>query len=195
MDKLVQPAFQFYQMKGGERLAKAHKAGEYISVDSGGLELLTTAYEREYMLKAKACTFMRRIYTEEYISRSKDGKRMYLSDFGQLGPRWVRSMDKYRIDHTGWYCDDFGTLIKGFVLCFTRHGNGEHEEYCGESCGKGKHIFMAGIMRSDWDGITLDLDTTDDPYTAARWADRMAEDEAESIRQADEEYRAEQASL
>jgi hypothetical protein len=34
--------------------------------------------------------------------------------------------------------------------------------------------------------VTLDLDTTDDPITAARWADSMAEREAESCREEDE---------
>jgi hypothetical protein len=51
---------------------------------------------------------------------------------------------------------------------------------------------MAGTRHTDWDGVTLDKDITDDPEIAARWADDMAEREAESCREEDERYQAEQ---
>ena len=123
---------------------------------------------------------------------------MYLTDFDQLGARWVKDADQVatRQQHNGWYTDDFqdATLI-GVVLCFTRHGlSDEHGNYGGNvpTEPKGRVIYMAGTRHSDWDGVTLDLDTTDDPITAARWADSMAKREAESCREEDEKYQAEQ---
>jgi hypothetical protein len=52
---------------------------------------------------------------------------------------------------------------------------------------------MAGTKHSEWDGVTLCLDTTDDPKIAARWADQMPEREAESCREEDEKWRKEEA--
>jgi len=195
VDRLGTPAHAFYPNMGVIRLAKALKNGKHEGIDGPSLDLLGKAYEREYMEEAKQYQFMRRIHSPNYIHRCDDGKTMTLDNFKQLGPRWVRSCVTV-CDSTnhGWYTDGLqNETIEGVVLCFTRHGDGKDEEYFGESRGKGRAIYMAGTQHSEWVGVTLDLDTTDNPKTAARWADQMAEREAESCREEDEKWREEEA--
>jgi hypothetical protein len=188
MDNLKTPAIKFYN---GMKLFANHDT----PMDIGGRAIIPKACERKHIREAKQYSYMRRVYSDAYLKRDMDKRQMYLSDFDQLGARWVRDADEVssHIDHKGRYTDDFqdATLI-GVLLYFTRHGTGENEEYFGEGRGKSKDIYMAGTRHSDWDGVTLDLDTTDDPITAARWADSMAEREAESCREEDEKYQTEQ---
>ena len=191
MDKLKMSADLFY---GGLKLY-ANELKKQPMLDEGGRQQLAKVCERKHIQEAKQHSYMRRTYSNAYLNRSEDGKKMYLSDFDQLGARWVKDSNEIdtRQGHNGWYTDDFcsATLI-GVVLCFTRHSSGENNEYFGEGRGKNKDIYMAGTRHSDWDGVTLDLDTTDDPMIAARWADQMAESEAEDCREEDEKYQAEQ---
>jgi hypothetical protein len=187
MDNLKTPAHKFYN---GMKLFEKHDK----PMDVGGRAIILKACERKHIQEAKQYGFERRTYSGGYITRDMEKRQMYLSDFDQLGARWVKDAHEVnRHANGGWYTDTDGneTLI-GVVLCFTRHSLGENNEYFGEGRGKGKDIYMAGTRHSDWDGVTLDLDTTDDPITAARWADSMAEREAESCREEDERYQAEQ---
>ena len=197
MDKLRIPAYQFYNNKGYTEFCEACKAGEHKGLDHGGRALSIKAHERKYMSEARRHSFNRRTYSPDYLTRSEDGKKMYLDNFEQLGPRWVKdacAILNPRDGHNGWYTSDFGETLAGVVLCFTRHGEGDEDNNTKypNTKAKGRVIYMAGTRHSDWDGVTLDLDTTDDPDTAARWADDMAEREAERCREEEEKYQAEQ---
>jgi hypothetical protein len=191
MDNLKTPAHKFYN---GMKLFEKHDK----TMDIGGRAIILEACKRKHIQEAKKYGFMRRVSSEHYITRDKERRQMYLSSFDQLGARWVKDADEVntRQEYNGWYTDGFqdATLI-GVVLCFTRHdGHQDDGQYQGvhPNKPKGRVIYMAGTRHSDWDGVTLDLDTTDDPITAARWADSMAEREAESCREEDEKYQAEQ---
>ena len=189
MDKLKTPAPQFYTGNVAciKKLNSSHKG-----LDDAGKFLLHEACHRDAITEAKKCQYRRRTAPPPSITR-REGK-MYIENFEQLGPRWVKdACDVYppRDGHIGGYtdtrCDE---LLIGVICCFTRHGEGENNYEVHKA--KGRVIYMAGTRHSDWEGVTLDLDTTDDPDTAARWADRMAEREAEEYREADEIYQAEQ---
>jgi hypothetical protein len=189
MDKLSKPVPQFY-------LGVKHRPKNFHDLDSAGQLLMHEACKRKQIQEAiKGGSYLRRVSTEDYVTRSKDGKQMYLSNFEQLGPRWVKDADDVatRMRHKGWCTDEEGwsgeTLI-GVVLCFTRHGEGTSEDY--EDRGGGRKIYMAGTRHAEWEGVTLDLDITDDPITAARWADGMAERDAEVYREEDAKNRREQ---
>lgn len=191
MDKLITPAPVFYN--GAGTYAKLKDKVQ----DPGGELLQRSACRAKAIKEAKQHSSMRRTHSDAYIYRCDDGKTMTLSDFDQLGARWVKDCNDVssRIDHNGWYTDSFeGETLIGVVLCFTRGGSSgmEGNDNLNETKPKGRVIYMAGTRHSDWDGVTLDLDTTDDPITAARWADSMAERAAEEYREEDEKFQAEQ---
>lgn len=188
MDNLAVPFHQFYS---GQKLYAKNKMRE--TFDATGKQLLLNVCKREQIKQALTGSgYNRRAYSVAYLNRSEDGANLYLSDFEQLGARWVKEFHEIsspRDGHTGWYTDtDCDQLLIGVVLCFTRHGSGEDEEYFGEGRGKNKNIYMAGTKHSDWDGVTLGARTTDCIVTAARWADDMAEREADKCREEDEEH-------
>jgi hypothetical protein len=198
MDNLGTSAPIHYYGQGLKNFGRANRAGKHEGLDAGGFMLLAKAYERQYIAEAKKYSSKRRTYSPDYISRSDDGKKMYLDNFDQLGARWVKEhheISKPYDGHVGWYTDDCGKTMTGVVLCFTRGGSGgmDGNDHYDLTEPKGRVIYMAGTKHSDWDGVTLDLDTTDDPEVAARWADRMAEREAEQCREEDEKYRQEEA--
>lgn len=182
MDNLKKPMLEFYGHDEG--LARALKKTD----QPAGRELIAKAYQRQHIQDALKHSYRRRTYSNSYFKR--DGRKAYLADFEDLGPRWVKDCQDVhsRIGHNGWYMDEdgLGTLI-GVVLCFARHGAPDLDGNGYEPVEKA--IYMAGTRHSDWDGVTLDLDTTDDPITAAQWADSMAEREAEDCREEDEKYR------
>ncbi|MHB0965303.1 MAG: hypothetical protein ACYC36_02505 [Bellilinea sp.] len=163
------------------------------AMDEGGKILAKAVSIRKHIRDAKQAGYLRRTYSPAYIHRT-DNNKMTLNSFDQLGPRWVRDAHEVKhLDHTGWYADEHcNDLLIGVVLCFTRHGDPD-PDYVSlgyPTKGKGRAIYMAGTRHSSWDGVTLDLTITDDPDTAARWADSMAEREAESCREEDARYRA-----
>jgi hypothetical protein len=162
-------------------------------VDDVGLELMRMAAYHQAKQNALAHSWDRRTTYAPNCTR-RDGK-MFLESFDQIGPRWVKdASDITPRLADGWYTDsDCDAQLIGVVVCMTRHGEGEDNYNTHKA--KGRVIYMAGTRHTDWDGVTLDLDTTDDPDTAVRWADRMAEREAESCREADEEYQAEQKKI
>ena len=184
MDKLRTPASKFYD--GNAVFLKLKHEDRAQGIDGQTVQM--AACRAKQIKEAIRNSYKRRLYSEDYITR-RDGK-MFLNSFDQLGARWVKDADKVvNLRYNGWYTDTDGReTLTGVVLCFTRHGmpdsNGDNE--------KGKQIYMAGTYHSDWDGVTLDMDTTDCPVTAARWADKMAEREAESCREEDERYQNEQ---
>jgi hypothetical protein len=194
MDNLKFTASDFY--KGREQYTRAMKKQPML--DEGGRKLVEKACERKHIQEAKKHSFMRRTYSDAYIHRCEDGKTVTLLDFDQLGARWVKDCNDVssRIDHNGWYTNGWytdsleGEMLIGVVLCFARHGAPDLDSNGYEP--KEKAIYMAGTRHSDRDGVTLDLSTTDDPITAARWADSMAERAAEECREEDEKYHAEQ---
>lgn len=174
MDNLAVPFHIFYN---GQKTYRTDK--NKPTLDNTGKQLLLNAHKRKQIKEALAgSSYWRRVYSNAYLNRSEDGTEMYLSDFEQLGPRWVQER------HEIWRQRD-GLLI-GVVLCFTRHGAPDEH---GEEQGNPKHkIYMAGTKHSEWDGVTLSMKTTDCMVTAARWADDMAEREAEKCREEDEAY-------
>lgn len=193
MDKLRTEAPFFYT---GTVAYRKLRETTHMNLDNAGQALLKEACKREAIAQAKKHSYLRRVYENAYLNRSDDGKKIYLSDFDQLGARWVKDaieISNPRDCHTGYYTDDFcHNTISGVVLCFTRHG--APDQY-GEEQGTSKRkIYMAGTQHSDWDGVTLDVDTTDCIDTAARWADRMAEREAEECREQRSEDLREQRS-
>lgn len=184
MDNLKTPAHKFYS---GTKLFAKHDR----PMDAAGRVIILEACRRREIKNALQHQYKRRVYSDAYLKRDTEKRQMYLSDFDQLGARWVKDADDVatRQNH-GWYTDAEGseTLI-GVVLCFTRGGFGgmEGNDSFDETKPKGRVIYMAGTRHSDWDGVTVALDTTDDPITAARWADSMAEGEAESCREEEAE--------
>lgn len=189
MDNLKFTAPDFY--KGREIYTREMKKQPML--DEVGRQLISKACERKHIAEAKVHSSMRRTYSNAYITRDMEKRKLYLADFNQLGARWVKDCNEVntRIDHIGWYTDEFcDETLTGVVLCFARHGAPDIDGNGYEP--KEKAIYMAGTRHSSWDGVTLDLDTTDDIETAARWADSMAEREAKSCREEDAKYRAEQ---
>jgi hypothetical protein len=184
MDNLKRVAPAFYT---GDELFRAALKKQPL-LDEGGKQRVQAACRAKHIQEAKTASYMRRTHSDSFLNRSENGKELHLEDFEDLGPRWVKDADDIatRQDHKGWYTDDWcdNTLI-GVVLCFSRHAAPDEN---GNTRGKGRQIFMAGTRHSDWDGVTLGLDTTDDMITAARWADSMAEREAEVCREDDEKY-------
>jgi hypothetical protein len=190
MDNLKTPAHKFYS--GTKLFAKHDKP-----MDAAGRAIILEACRRREIKEALRYQYKRRVYSDSHLKRDMENRQMYLSDFDQLGARWVKDADDVATHqrYNGWYTDSFqdATLI-GVVLCFTRGGSGgmEGNDNFAETKPRGRVIYMAGTRHSDWDGVTLDLDTTDDPITAARWADSMAEREAESCREEVEKYQRQQ---
>jgi len=187
-DQLRIDADTFYD--GGEQFRQTLKKQPML--DDMGKYLVYAACRAKHIQEAKQRSYMRRTYSSSYLNYNDDRTEAYLADFEDLGPRWVKDADEIAPwqGHKGWYTDDMydNTLI-GVVLCFSRHAAPDEN---GDTTGKGRQIFMAGTRHTDQDGVTLDLDTTDDMITAARWADGMAERAAEEYREEDEKYRREQ---
>ena len=172
MDKLKTAAPHFYSGTVAyiKRIQTTHK-----TLDEGGRAVLQTLCKRMAIEDALKYSHNRRTYSSAYFTRDKKKSLAHLDDFENLGPRWVKFADEVstRIGHKGWYTDDIcADVLRGVVLCFSR---------------KGRDVYMAGTQHSDCEGVTLDLDVTDDEMTAARWADRMAEREAEECREETEE--------
>lgn len=197
MDSLKLPVPKFYT---GQNLYSSKGMKEKRdAMDEAGRILLLEACRRKQIQDALAASYHRRTHSKAYITRDKEKRLMYLDDFDQLGARWVKEASEInnRLAE-GYYTEaeyTSGETMNGVVLCFTRHGlSDEHGSYGGNvpDKAKGRIIYMAGTYHSDWDGVTLDLDTTDDADTAARWADSMAEHEAEDCREEDARYRREQ---
>ena len=184
MDKLRTPASEFYD--GSAVFLKLKHEDRAQGIDGQTVQM--AACRAKQIKEAIKNSYQRRNYNDDYITRS-NGK-MFLNSFDPLGARWVKDANKVvNLRYNGWYTDNDGReTLTGVVLCFTRHGmpdsNGDNE--------KGKQIYMAGTRHSDWDGVTLDLSTTDCAETAAHWADQMAEREAETCREEGERYQNEQ---
>ena len=190
MDKLRVDAKTFYN--GADQFKRA--LAKNPQMDEGGKRLTYDACCAKHIQEAKQHGHMRRTYMPSYLTRSEDGTELYLADFEDIGPRWVKdAADIVSMQHTGWYTDNMcdNTLI-GVVLCFSRHAAPDED---GNTIGNGRQVFMAGTRHSDWDGVTLGLETMDDMVTAARWADSMAERAAEISREEDEKYQREQQAI
>ena len=190
-DRLHTTASVFYARAWADSDTPAQRKHR-LSLDAAGTELHLKAAQAKYKQAAKTAEYKRRTHMTSYLTKSEDGKELYLADFEALGPRWVKDADDIATHqrHKGWYTDDMqGNTLVGVVLCFSRHAAPDEN---GDTTGKGRQIFMAGTRHSDWDSVTLDLDTTDDMITAARWADGMAERAAAEYREVDEEFQREQ---
>jgi predicted GNAT superfamily acetyltransferase len=72
-------------------------------------------------------------------------------------------VDGVRIDHTGWFCDEYGTKIRGIVVALP-HGR-----------------FLAGWSMGEGMASTVDADLYDTAEDAAYAADSMAESAADSM--------------
>jgi hypothetical protein len=109
---------------------------------------------------------------------SADSRAYYCDEW----PEWRDLGDAHevaRLDHTGWYADNFQDgLVKGRVLQLPAHNRTPQ--------------FVPGTYRTDCDGVTIyPLDIYDDSADCARAADSYAEREAESAREYDAKDRAE----
>jgi hypothetical protein len=115
--------------------------------------------------------------TSYYVSPApnSDGTSFYLdSDFAPgLRWQWCDEVAGTRIDHTGWWTDEFGDgdTIRGIVMRLP-HGRG----------------FLAGHSMGESMASTVEYRVYDDECEAARAADRLAEIYAEAER----DYRAKQ---
>jgi hypothetical protein len=94
-----------------------------------------------------------------------------------LRAKWCDEVDGVRINHTGWFTDEFGDgdKIRGLVFRLPR--------------GRG---FLAGWSMGEGMCGSVDFDIYDTEAEAARAADSMAENQAEAEREAEAKFRAEQ---
>ena len=121
----------------------------------------------------------RKVCGEYYHAPSPEtagtGRGFYLESDGQPFTRWqwCDEVDGVRIDHTGWFCDEYGDggKIRGIVVALP-HGR-----------------FLAGWSMGEGMASTVDADLYDTAEDAACAADSMAERAAEDER----EYQAQQA--
>ncbi len=108
-------------------------------------------------------------YANEPYPNSKGGMFYLESDFMPgLRWEWADEVDGARIEHTGWFTDEYGVgdKIRGLVLRLP-HGRG----------------FLAGWSMGEGMASTFDYDIWDDIVECARDADRMAERAAEDERE------------
>lgn len=108
----------------------------------------------------------------------KSGTKIYLDSFDGLRvidiADAVRS-EGMRPDTTGYYADSQCDNVVEPVVIRLPHGR-----------------ICAGYRYTEWDGVTIDTDITDDMRTAIRWAHQMAERHAEECREDDAKNCAEQ---
>jgi len=100
------------------------------------------------------------------------------SDFmPSLRWEWADEVDGARIEHNGWYSDEFGDseLIRGIVMRLPQ--------------GRG---FLAGWSMGKSMASGLEYYVYDEEIDAARAADQLAENVAERAREDEEAFRAEQ---
>lgn len=128
---------------------------------------------------AKKYSYKRRTYPYAGGSLSQVDGKIYLDNPDQIGARWMKQAHEIvRLNHTGWYCDDFyDNLCRGLVIDLSRHN---------------KPLFLAGYEFTQADGLTFDTYVYDDEKEAARAADGMAEYAAELEREFQEKERQEQ---
>lgn len=97
------------------------------------------------------------------------GKGFYLNSDGQPFTRWqwCDEVDGVRIEHTGWYADEYGDgeKIRGIVVALS-HGR-----------------FLAGWSMGEHMASTVDADLYDSANDAAYAADRKAEQAADNERE------------
>lgn len=105
---------------------------------------------------------------------SHPGRGFYLEGDNAAGLRYQWAFEVIRLRHTGWYYNDFGDFIRGFVAALP-HGRGW---LAGWSMGVG--------MASELDGYIYST-----PEEAAYAADRLAEQAAEAQRDYEAEELAE----
>ena len=110
-----------------------------------------------------------RKYTGGYYhapTPNANGRGFYLGDAGQPFARWKWCDDVARsINHTGWFCGDYGSKIRGIVV-YLPHGR-----------------FLAGWAMGEGMTASVDADLYDDETSAAHAADLMAENAAEKERE------------
>jgi len=122
-------------------------------------------------------------YTAPTPQNAGQSMFFYLDSDGSPN-RWTYAdeIDGARIDHTGWYTNEYGDIIRGIVVRLS-HGR----MLAGWTMGEG--------MASECDGTTIYTDAIE----AARDADTMAEQTAEREREYQEQEReridAEEAEL
>jgi len=100
------------------------------------------------------------------------GKGFYLEDHGSLGRwTWCDEVSGSRVDHSGWYSDEYGCLdkIRGIVFRLP-HGR-----------------FLAGWSMGDGMATSVDGDIYTGEIEAARAADSIAENAAETEREYQEQ--------
>jgi hypothetical protein len=114
----------------------------------------------------------RRLCSEYYHAplpeTASTGRKFYLGSVGQPFSRWqwCDEVDRARIDHTGWFCDEMGVdKIRGIVVTLP-HGR-----------------FLAGCSMGEGKASTVAADLYNTAEAAARAADRMAESAAEDERE------------
>ena len=110
-----------------------------------------------------------------YLGSGKHG--VHVGDGGfDLRAKWCDEVSGVRLNHTGWYCDEFGDgdKIRGLVFRLPR--------------GRG---FLAGWSMGEGMCGSVDYDIYDDETSAAYAADSMAEREAEDQREFEAKERAE----
>ena len=179
-DKLHITAHLFYAAAWSERETKKEVA-QRLALDEGGKLLHLKAAVSRYMHEAKKYSWLRRVDSSAYLTRSEDGQKIFMQDFTQIGPRHEHLLDE------GWYTDScYSDTINGVVLAVGRH----HEEYTQDYSGEG--LFMAGTKHSGCDGVTLYVDTFKSYDDAKRFANARAEYEAEECREEDEKFQREQ---
>jgi len=115
---------------------------------------------------------------------------LYLDQFEDM-PGYIREpKDAHkctRLRYTGWYTNNFQDAILQGVVIPLRDPQKINTE-------NGSHIFyLAGTKHSDWDGVTVYTgELFECESDAAYRADHYAEEDAETCREDDQKYRAEE---
>lgn len=124
------------------------------------------------------------------LNRSQDGKELYIDRLLDAPFSYTDAHDIARLDHTGWYADNFqDNLIRGAVVEY-RNPRKTNPDYDGDSP---SHVFyLPATYATQWDTARVVLRTFTDRQDCARYADRLAEREAEESREYDAKFQAEQ---
>lgn len=114
---------------------------------------------------------------------SKDHKKAYFhaaEDFA--APVWDSKKDNRR-GNSGYYADNFQNGVVRWCVVKIAPANKKHNR---------EALFAPVTYCTEWEGVTLHLDSAGSDDDARRWGEHEAEREAEAARQGDAEDQAEQ---
>jgi hypothetical protein len=179
-----------------QRLADYKKYARVVNSDNLIARCIGPVHEKpiswqqarqEWPLNKTRPAALKKVDTTRALS---DDKSRFFADAFEKMPGYVDHVDAHEVSHRlplGWYCDTFQhQTIKAAVISI-RHPQKLNTD-------NDSHVFyLAGTYSEDYDGVTIYTDKLfESQNSAAYYADRLAEKEAEQSREDDEKFHAEQ---